>query len=334
MLCLQVELSMKDPRIATVKLPEIPPEGIATLLDFYLWRFPRIAPEVWRRRFREGKVFCDAGPLAADAPYRPLLETRYVREVEREAPVRRDFRILHQDADLIVVDKPPFLPVTPSGRYLENCLLHLLSVATGEAELAPLHRIDKDTAGLTLFSRRRASRSHFARLFRESERFLEKEYRAVCEVEPGRRLASRFRMANRLARESEDRWLTAVEDVDDESEANAVCDVEVVERRADRAMLRLAPRTGRRHQLRAQLAHAGLPIVNDRLYGSRPRHDPEDLDDPLALVCRRLAIRGFPVFDGGAGETIEREWRSGFGVGLDGPYGQAGRSGRCGQRGR
>jgi len=288
---------------ATVKLPEIAPDGVATFLDFFVRRFPRVPAEVWSRRFDEGKVFCEEGALAAGAPYRPLLEVHYIREVEREWPVRVDYRVVYEDADLLVVDKPPFLPVTPGGHYLRNCLLRRLVEATDNDELAPLHRLDKDTSGVTLFSKRAATRSRFVDLFREPAGRLSKEYLALCDARaepPG----ERTRLEDHVARSGEAYHLQAVVPG---RPPNAVCEIEVVERAGERALFRVFPLTGRKHQIRVQLRHAGFPIVNDRLYGLRPRHDPDDLSDPLQLNCHRIVLRGHPTLGGGG---VAFEWRS------------------------
>ncbi|MCX7044069.1 MAG: pseudouridine synthase [Candidatus Sumerlaeota bacterium] len=341
---------MKRPETAIVKLPEIAPEGVRTLLDFFVRRFPQIAPDVWRRRFDEGKVLCPAGPLAADASYQPLLEISYLREVEREWPVRSDYRVAHEDADLLVIDKPPFLPVTPGGHYLGNCLLSLLMKATANEELAPLHRLDRETSGLIIFSKRERSRSHYSKLFRdemdskwqrrwlkraqevgatgsatilvasgatesrdaERERrgeaawtneaweflagarhFLYKEYCAVCDLvaEPP---AARARLAHYLAPMKS---IYSNEPAPENLPPNSFCEIEMIERAGERGLFRICPITGRRHQIRIQMARAGFPIVNDRIYGLHPRYDPDDISAPLLLNCQRLEIRDFPAYD-------------------------------------
>ena len=139
-------------RPSTVKLPERPPKGEQTVFEFFLRRFPRIPHAVWSERFATGKVWATDTPIDAETPYRPLLEVRYRREVEHEPQVRRDFRIVWSDQHLMVVDKPPHLPVTPGGRWVRGCLLHLLLEATGNDRIAPLHRLDRLTSGLVLLS--------------------------------------------------------------------------------------------------------------------------------------------------------------------------------------
>jgi len=313
------------PRPSTVTLPAAPPPGVRTVFDFLTRRFSHISPAVWAERFERGKVLSDEGPLGLQAEYRPRLRVRYFREVQREPPVRTDFRIVHEDADLLVVDKPAFLPVTPAGDYVRNCLLSLLGEALGFEGLAPLHRLDKDTSGLVLFSRDPATRSHFSRLFRpESSKHLIKEYWAVCEATRGE-FPERMRLESHVARNPQAYLRQAV--IPDRP-PNAICEVERIgwlpsdeshkmvdsARRAagadspPLALVRVTPLTGRKHQIRVQLSHAGLPILNDRLYGRFPRHAPEDLDNPMRLECHKMAILDYPSPDGS--RRLNLAWQS------------------------
>ncbi len=297
------EGSVTAPRPSTVKLPADRPAGVVTVLDYFLRRFPRIPEETWRARFRAGKVWSDGEVVTEVTSFRPLWEVHYRREVQEEPPVRRDFRIVWEDEDLVVVDKPPNLPVTPGGNWVRNCLLHLLSVDTGNWELAPLHRLDRLTSGLVLFSKRRRTRSHYSRLFQPSAP-VEKTYTAVCEVvrEP---VPEGALLKHHIARSPEEYWRQIV--VPD-LPPNAVCRIELLERAGSLALYRIRPTTGRKHQIRVQLAEVGLPISGDPLYGTRPDHDPGDLTRRMWLDAHGLAVRDFRR-PGGL-EPLTLEWFS------------------------
>ncbi|MCQ6513197.1 pseudouridine synthase, partial [Vibrio parahaemolyticus] len=79
---------------------------------------------------------------------------------------------------LVVADKPHFMPVTPSGRYLHNTLLVRLKRQLGLPELSPLHRIDRDTAGLVLLSVQQRTRGAYQALFRDKQ--ITKLYDAIA----------------------------------------------------------------------------------------------------------------------------------------------------------
>ena len=290
-------------RPSSVKLPERAPAGEQTIFDFFLNRFPRISHAIWLDRFATGKVWAAGTQIDAETPYQALLEVHYRREVGREPPVREDYRVLWSDRHLMAVDKPPNLPVTPGGRWVRGCLLHLLLEATGNDRIAPLHRIDRLTSGVVLLSLDPATRSHFSRLFQPLP-LVEKDYTAVCELqrEPPSR---RFGLAHHIARSETEYWRQVVRPG---LPPNAHCEVRIVAVEDGLAHLRVRPLTGRKHQIRVQLAQEGLPILGDPLYGTRPVHDPEDLSLRMWLDAHRLAVTDFPGTPGGA--PFSAEWTS------------------------
>jgi len=282
-------------RPSVVMLPERPPSGVVTLLDFFVLRFPRISETVWRERFAAGKVWAADGAVAADAPYRPLLQIYYRREVEREPPVRTDLELVWSDDDLLVVDKPPYLPVTPGGPWVRNTLLHLLETRTGSTELAPLHRLDRLTSGLVVLSRTRGTRAHFARLFQPGAP-VEKSYTAVCELAGGD-APERAVLAHHIRCSHDEHWRQVA---DPDLPPNARAEIVRIAASGGLAAYRVRPLTGRKHQIRVQLAAAGLPVLGDPLYGTRRFHDPEDLGTRLWLDAHSIRVTGFPRPGGAA----------------------------------
>lgn len=283
-------------RPSTVRLPDRPPENVETILEFFLRRFPRIPRETWLERFATGKVWTERAPVDAETPYRPQLDVHYRREVESEPPVREDFRVVSRDRHLLVVDKPPNLPVTPGGRWVRGCLLHLLLETTGHEAIAPLHRLDRLTSGLVLLSVDPTTRTHYSRLF-QPRPLIEKLYTAVCELrcEPP---PQRFTLAHHIVRSPHEYWRQIVRP---ELPANAVSEVEVMAVDGDLVLVRVRPATGRKHQIRVQLAAAGLPILGDPLYGRVRSYDPGDLSQRLWLDGHRIAVYGFP---GATADTV------------------------------
>ncbi len=111
-------------------------------------------------------------------PVRSGLRIYYYRELASEAVIPFEEAVLYQDEHLVVADKPHFLPVVPTGRYLQHTLLVRLKRRLGLEELSPVHRIDRDTAGLVLFSVQRTTRGRYQALFRD--RAVDKTYEAVA----------------------------------------------------------------------------------------------------------------------------------------------------------
>ncbi|MEO5737252.1 MAG: pseudouridine synthase, partial [Variovorax sp.] len=117
-----------------------------TMLDFLVQRFPAIARETWVERIAARDVVDEHGePVTLMRRYQPRMRLYYYRALGSEPQLPEDEVVLHQDAHLVVVDKPPYMPVTPSGPYLQQSLLVRLKRRLGIDELVPLHRIDRAT---------------------------------------------------------------------------------------------------------------------------------------------------------------------------------------------
>ncbi len=207
------------------------------------------------------------------------------------------------DDHLLVMDKPPNLPVTPGGRWVRGCLLHLLLETTGNENIAPLHRLDRLTSGLILLSTDPETRSHYSRLF-QPRPMVEKVYTAVCEVVEAP-WSRRLSLEDHIARSPEEYWRQVVlQDLP----ANARCDIEVVSEESGLMHVHVRPSTGRKHQIRVQLAHAGLPILGDPLYGTVRSNNPGDISNRMWLDAHQLNVRAFPGPDDG--ESLTMSWKS------------------------
>ena len=189
--------------------------------------------------------------------------------------------MLYQDAHVLVADKPHFLPVLPTGPYLQNTLLVRLKRRLGLRELSPVHRIDRETAGLVLFSTQRATRGVYQDLFRQ--RMVVKEYEAIAPWHP--ELAGRLPGERRSRLEQDERYFRMSEVP---GQANSVTHIEVLQVQGDWARYRLRPVTGKRHQLRVHMAALGLALRGDSLYPSYRALAAGDYGQPLQLLAKRL----------------------------------------------
>ena len=138
------------------------------LLQFFIAQFPHISRDEWEQRFEEGLILDQDGQaLTASSSYLPNTHLLYFRRLAREPEIPFEERILYQDEHILVADKPHFLPVTPSGLYLHQTLLNRLKKKTNTQTLSPIHRIDRDTAGLVIFSVNPIERAQYQNLFRD-----------------------------------------------------------------------------------------------------------------------------------------------------------------------
>ncbi|MEO4046058.1 RluA family pseudouridine synthase [Pseudomonas sp. CAU 1711] len=261
----------------------LPPGTWATVLDCLCARFPQIPRETWLARMARGLVQDAEGrPLGPATPYREALRVQYFREVENEREIPFQARILHLDEHLLVADKPHFLPVMPAGDYAEETLLTRLVQETGNPQLAPLHRIDRHTAGLVLFSTVPQSRGAYQALFRE--RRIDKRYQAIAPALPQYEFPLRHR--SRLDKGEPFFRMREVA-----GEANSETLLEVIERRGELWRYRLFPVTGKQHQLRVHMAALGAPILNDSFYPElRDEKGVDDFTRPLKLLAHSLAF--------------------------------------------
>jgi tRNA pseudouridine32 synthase/23S rRNA pseudouridine746 synthase len=259
----------------------LPPGDWPTILAFLVDHFPHVDAASWRARMERGLV-CDESGDALDesSAYRVGLRVQYYRELAHEQVIAGVETIVFHDEHLLIADKPHFLAVAPSGRYARETLLARLRLRLGLADLAPLHRLDRDTAGVVAFSTNLATRSQYQELLRTHR--ADKIYEALAPALP--EVSFPLVRRSRLVRGEP---FFRMREIDGES--NSETTIEVAERRGDLWIYRLRPRTGKTHQLRVHLAALGAGIVNDPLY-PQLRDVAQDDALPLQLLARELAF--------------------------------------------
>lgn len=260
----------------------LPPGPWLRLIDYLVHRLPAVSREDWAARMQAGEVLDELGQaLGPDARYRKQTRIYYYRSLAHEHPIPFEEAVLFQDDYLVVADKPHFLPVTPSGRYVQETLLVRLKRKLGIDTLTPMHRIDRDTAGLVLFSIQPATRAAYQHLFRDKT--ITKHYEAIAP----RRDNLNWPVTHR-SRLQESAQFMAMEEVPGPVNAETVIDV--LEHQGDWTRYSLQPITGQKHQLRAHMAALGLPIANDLFY---PVLQPDGIPDygkPLKLLAKSIAF--------------------------------------------
>ncbi|MYN43071.1 pseudouridine synthase [Duganella sp. FT109W] len=260
------------------------PEGDwPDLIRFLVERFPDVSEAAWRERMARGDVVDGSGQLLQPTSrFKRGLRMFYYRELEEpETPIPFQEEILHIDEHLVVVDKPHFLPVIPSGRFLHETLLVRLRKTLGEEDLVPIHRLDRETAGVVIFSRNAASRGVYQSMFQK--RVIDKEYEALAP----RLHDAQFPFTYRSRMVEGDKFFIMKET---EGEPNSETLIDVIEHRGDLTLYRLHPHTGRQHQLRVHLSSLGVPIVNDAFYPVALPCKQDDVSQPLQLLARAISF--------------------------------------------
>lgn len=259
----------------------LPPGSWPNLLACLLEQFPAIDAASWQRRMARNEVVDAEGrALAADSPARPGMRVWYYRELDAETPIPFEEAVLFEDDHLVVVDKPHFLPMTPSGRFLRETLLVRLKDKLGLPALTPIHRLDRETAGVVVFSKAPATRGAYQSLFQQ--RSVQKVYEALAAP-----LDLSFPFTYRSRMVDGEQFFVMREEA---GTPNSETVIELLEMRGALALYRLSPHTGRKHQLRLHMASLGAPIVNDAFYPVALPCKGDDFSAPLQLLARSIAF--------------------------------------------
>ncbi len=255
-----------------------------TVLDFLVDRMPHISREAWTERLLSQSVLnADGQPVLLTQPFTPHTRLFYYRHIDDEPELPEAASIVFEDDHLLVADKPHFMPVTPAGRYVQQSLLVQLKNLTGYDDLVPLHRIDRETAGLVLLGKRPADRDAYHALFRQKH--IHKTYHAVAP----------FRAELKWPR-THTSYLVAGEPFFRMQEVpgnpNSETRISLLRTDGRRALYQLEPVSGKRHQLRVHMLALGLPLEGDLFYPDvlLGRNAAEDFSHPLQLLAQRIAF--------------------------------------------
>lgn len=260
--------------------------GHQTVLDFLIHQFPTVSKGEWISRLNDGLVFdADRIALEISSPYQPNSFIYYFKRVQSEEPIPFKEEIIYQDDHLLIADKPHFLPVTPGGHYLEETLLVRLKRSTGIDTLSPIHRIDRETAGLVAFSKLPEDRNAYQALFRD--RSVNKVYEAIAPYKVD--LVNRFPIRYQSRIEESDIFIQMHEV---SGTPNSESTIDLIEVDALWARYQLLLKTGKKHQLRLHMSALGMPIKHDQIYPNLKPHVVigKDFTKPLQLLAKELSF--------------------------------------------
>lgn len=270
------------------------PENVtdkATVFSFLVSHFKQIDAAIWQQRIVDGKVHWRDGRLITLAcAFVPRERVYYYREVMVEKKIPFAEKVIYQDDNIIVAYKPHFLAVSPSGQFVNECLVNRLRIKTGIETLVTAHRLDRATAGLMLLSKHVKQRHLYHDLFKHGN--ITKHYQAIARLTPqllqqhnaGKLTLPRcWTVKNRIVKSQPSFTMQVVD-----GDSNSHSEIELIKVQGKLGLFRLSPITGKTHQLRLHMQSLGMPLVNDRLYPTLLDRCDDNFNQPLQLLAQQL----------------------------------------------
>lgn len=252
-----------------------------TILEFLIERFPFIPQEILLERMNRGDIVDQNGiAFKKSSHYKPEIFLFYYREIPDEPPIPFKEKVLFKNDDFLVVDKPHFIPVTPGGRYVRESLLARLKHHYQIEEISPIHRLDRETAGIVMFTCNKDVRGAYQNLFQKRE--VDKAYEAIASI-----YDLKFPITHKSRIEKSETFFIMKEC---EGETNSETLINVIETKGKFAKYLLKPVTGKQHQLRVHMMSLGIPILNDPFYPELLPCKGENYSSPLQLLARSIAF--------------------------------------------
>lgn len=287
-----------------------------SVIAFYALRHRHSQAAVWAQRLAAGEIRCNGEILRRDAPLAAGDRLAWQRPPWLEPAVPAAWDVVHDDGDLLVIDKPSGLPVMPAGGWLEHTVLRMLERRHREDPAGiprPVHRLGRCTSGLLVCARRPATRAWLSAALREStdssapaapvalqaeatRPVLRKLYRAllvpaVLPLEPGEALA----ITTPIGRRPHPRlgWIWCAAHGEQPGDLRADSQLTLLAHRSEGDLVQVAIGSGRPHQIRIHCAAIGAPLLGDPLYRPGGTADPDALpgDAGYRLQAWRLELQ-------------------------------------------
>ena len=237
-----------------------------SILDYYTKKYRHSNRSQWQARIKSGRVLLDRAIATPETILESGASLEYHRQPWTEPQVPLRFEILHEDADLLVINKPSGLPIIPGGGFLEHTLLWQLKKRYPQDTPTPIHRLGRGTSGLLLLGRSQLAKSNLSAQMRhnttsEGVSQLDKVYRVLVR---GNTIGDRLTIKQPIGKIPHPR-LGYIYGASDRGKP-AHSESKVIQRYDNYTLLEVTIFTGRPHQIRIHMASVGYPLLGDPLY--------------------------------------------------------------------
>lgn len=215
---------------------------------------PKSSKNTLRSWVKKGRVFIN--DRLAKGPTQEVNAGQEVRVISKPKFLLRGLKIIYEDDSLVVVEKPAGLLSVATEREEGTTVHDILKRRYNNRRVYPIHRLDRDTSGLLVFTYNSEVRDHLKKQL--EQRSMSREYEALVHGHPGKGTWRCFLKENR-------QMIVFV--CSSYQGKEAITHFETLKKQKDFSLLKLKLESGRKHQIRVQAAHAGFPIVGDGKYG-------------------------------------------------------------------